>query len=190
GLSQDPGIRRRPRGNSSGEPTQHTTHRHTRRDHRQAHVPPMGHQPGTPRHPRVLRRHAERESGEEPAPLRRESAPRRACHAHAHQSGVAWTGRQLGITPSSPVTTPPMANQEAMADQEVSVRGARLVYELSGEGPDLIWGHGLTMNRSSDAGMGLLDWSQIPVSVVRYDARGHGESESTPDTKGYSWSEL
>jgi len=46
------------------------------------------------------------------------------------------------------------------------------------------------MNRASDAVMGLLDWNQIPVSVVRYDARGHGESESTPDTKGYSWREL
>jgi 3-oxoadipate enol-lactonase len=77
-----------------------------------------------------------------------------------------------------------------MATQEVSVRGARLVYEASGEGPDLIWGHGLTMNRASDAVMGLIDWSQLPVSVVRYDARGHGESESTPDPKGYSWREL
>jgi len=77
-----------------------------------------------------------------------------------------------------------------VTNQEVPVRGARLVYERSGEGPDLIWGHGLTMNRASDAVIALLDWSQIPVSVVRYDARGHGESESTPDTEGYSWSEL
>jgi len=77
-----------------------------------------------------------------------------------------------------------------MANQEVPVRGARLVYERSGKGPDLIWSHGLTMNLASDAVLALLDWSQIPVSVVRYDARGHGESESTPDTKGYSWSEL
>jgi pimeloyl-ACP methyl ester carboxylesterase len=38
--------------------------------------------------------------------------------------------------------------------------------------------------------MPLLDWSQIPVSLVRYDARGHGESESTPHTAAYSWSEL
>jgi 3-oxoadipate enol-lactonase len=77
-----------------------------------------------------------------------------------------------------------------MTHHEVTVRGARLVAERSGEGPDLIWGHGLTMSRASDAVVGLLDWSRIPVSVVRYDARGHGESESTPDTKGYSWSEL
>ncbi len=73
---------------------------------------------------------------------------------------------------------------------EVHVRDALLVYEVSGEGPDLIWGHGLSMDLASDAVLGLLDWGQIPVSVVRYDARGHGESESTPDTKGYSWLEL
>ena len=77
-----------------------------------------------------------------------------------------------------------------MTHHEVHVRDALLVYEVSGEGPDLIWGHGLTMSRASDAVLGLLDWDQIPVSVVRYDARGHGESASTPDTKGYSWSEL
>ena len=38
--------------------------------------------------------------------------------------------------------------------------------------------------------MGLLDWDRIPFTVVRYDARGHGESQSTPDLDGYSWSEL
>lgn len=77
-----------------------------------------------------------------------------------------------------------------MATQEVSVRGARIVYEVSGTGPDVIWGHGLSMNRASDSVMGLLDWERLPVTVFRYDARGHGESESTPDTDGYSWLEL
>src|SRR5581483_6485831 len=44
--------------------------------------------------------------------------------------------------------------------------------------------------RASDTDMGLMDWTRIPVSLVRYDARGHGESESTPDLSGYSWEEL
>lgn len=73
---------------------------------------------------------------------------------------------------------------------QLSVRGARIAYEIAGEGPDLIWGHGLSMNRVSDAEMALLDWSRIRATVVRYDARGHGESESTPDLAGYSWGEL
>jgi len=71
-----------------------------------------------------------------------------------------------------------------------AVRGADLAYERRGAGPDLIWGHGLSMNRVSDAEMALLDWDRIPATVVRYDARGHGESQSTPTLSGYSWSEL
>jgi 3-oxoadipate enol-lactonase len=54
----------------------------------------------------------------------------------------------------------------------------------------VIWGHGLTLNRASDADMGLLDWDRIPVSVVRYDAVGHGESASPPDISRFSWLEL
>lgn len=73
---------------------------------------------------------------------------------------------------------------------ELSLRGARIAYEVSGDGPDLIWGHGLSMDRRSEAEVGLLDWSRIRARVVRYDARGHGESESTPDLAGYRWSEL
>ena len=76
------------------------------------------------------------------------------------------------------------------AGGQVEIRGARLAYEMSGSGPPLIWGHGLSMNRVSDAALGQLDWSRIPASVVRYDARGHGESESTPDLDAYSWEEL
>ncbi len=72
----------------------------------------------------------------------------------------------------------------------VDIRGVALSVEVSGSGPSLIWGHGLSMNRASDAEMGLLDWARIPVTVVRYDARGHGESESTPELGAYSWAEL
>lgn len=77
-----------------------------------------------------------------------------------------------------------------MADDRVAVRGVELAYERRGDGPDLIWGHGLSMNRVSDAEMALLDWDRVPASVVRYDARGHGESQSTPTLSGYSWAEL
>lgn len=72
----------------------------------------------------------------------------------------------------------------------ITVRGARIAYEVSGDGSPVIWGHGLSMNRVSDAEMGLLDWDRIGGRVVRYDARGHGESESTPDLAGYGWGEL
>jgi 3-oxoadipate enol-lactonase len=46
------------------------------------------------------------------------------------------------------------------------------------------------MTRQHEAGLGLIDWDQVSATVVRYDARGHGESESTPSLGGYSWAEL
>lgn len=46
------------------------------------------------------------------------------------------------------------------------------------------------MNRLSDTQMSLIDWDRLAVSLVRYDARGHGESASTPDLAGYSWAEM
>jgi pimeloyl-ACP methyl ester carboxylesterase len=70
------------------------------------------------------------------------------------------------------------------------IRGARIAYEQAGAGPELIWGHGLSQTRADESVLGLVDWARIPARVTRYDARGHGESETTPDLGGYSWAEL
>lgn len=72
----------------------------------------------------------------------------------------------------------------------ITVRGALIAYEQSGDGPDLIWGHGLSQSRADESVLALVDWSRVPARVTRYDARGHGESESTPDLDAYSWAEL
>ena len=65
----------------------------------------------------------------------------------------------------------------------VTIRGIDLQCDVSGNGPDLLWGHGLTSSRAREDVFGLLDWNRMRAvaRVVRYDARGHGESESTPD---------
>ena len=75
-------------------------------------------------------------------------------------------------------------------DGTTEVRGARIAYEQSGEGPDLIWGHGLSQTRADESVLALVDFDRLPARVTRYDARGHGESETTPDLDGYSWAEL
>lgn len=72
----------------------------------------------------------------------------------------------------------------------VTVRGARIAYEQSGHGPALVWGHGLSQSRADESVLSLVDWPRVPARVTRYDARGHGESESTPDLDGYSWAAL
>jgi len=39
---------------------------------------------------------------------------------------------------------------------------------------------------------GFVDWAQLDQAhrILRYDARGHGESSSTSDPEGYSWENL
>jgi pimeloyl-ACP methyl ester carboxylesterase len=75
-------------------------------------------------------------------------------------------------------------------DRRADVRGTTLAYELSGEGPDLVWGHGLSQTMALEDQLPLIDWARVPARVLRYDARGHGLSTSTPDLAGYQWSEL
>jgi pimeloyl-ACP methyl ester carboxylesterase len=72
------------------------------------------------------------------------------------------------------------------------IRGVDLDADVSGEGPDVVWGHGLTSSRASEDELGLIDWSAIRSAsrVLRYDARGHGTSGSTPDPADYSWRSL
>lgn len=75
------------------------------------------------------------------------------------------------------------------------VRGCTIAHEWAGRDEpaptvDLIWGHGLTQSRTLEDAFGVLDWSNIAARVLRYDARGHGESDSTADLDGYSWEAL
>jgi pimeloyl-ACP methyl ester carboxylesterase len=70
------------------------------------------------------------------------------------------------------------------------IRGAEIAYESIGSGDALIWGHGLSQSRAAEHVLGLIDFDRLPGRVVRYDARGHGESETTPHLPGYGWDEL
>lgn len=74
----------------------------------------------------------------------------------------------------------------------VMIRDVELEYDRAGDGPALVWGHGLTSSMASEDELGLFDWSAIrsTSSVVRYDARGHGTSGSTADAQDYSWCSL
>ena len=56
----------------------------------------------------------------------------------------------------------------------------------------LIWAHGLMFCTAADVESGLFAWkkTQQQHRVVRYDARGHGESQVTPDPADYQWQNL
>jgi 3-oxoadipate enol-lactonase len=72
------------------------------------------------------------------------------------------------------------------------IRGVDLAHDVAGAGPTMIWGHGLTSSRAREAEIELLDWPRIRrhARVVRYDARGHGDSGSSADPATYHWREL
>jgi len=74
----------------------------------------------------------------------------------------------------------------------VMIRGVDLAHDLGGTGPDVIWGHGLTSSMAGEDQMPLLDWRALRSSnrVLRYDARGHGNSGSTEVPEAYGWDEL
>ena len=77
-----------------------------------------------------------------------------------------------------------------MPTHAATVRGARLHFEQTGSGVDLIWGHGLSQSREAEDSAPYVRWPHVPARLLRYDARGHGESQSTADLNGYSWAEL
>jgi pimeloyl-ACP methyl ester carboxylesterase len=70
------------------------------------------------------------------------------------------------------------------------VRGVELAYDVSGEGhPPMIWGHGLTSSRAAEDRAMLIDARGLAsvTGLVRYDARGHGESALSSNPADYAW---
>lgn len=74
----------------------------------------------------------------------------------------------------------------------LNVGEARLDYEIVGEsGPLVVQLHGLTSCRARDAALGLdLGRALRGHRILRYDARGHGESTGHCDVAAYAWPAL
>lgn len=74
----------------------------------------------------------------------------------------------------------------------LDVGDARIDYDITdADGPVAVQLHGLTSCRARDAAMGLNLGQALPGHrVVRYDARGHGESSGDTDPASYTWPSL
>ncbi len=74
----------------------------------------------------------------------------------------------------------------------VAARGVDLAVRDTGGGIPVVWGHGLTSSTAAEEamGMGVADLPADRYRVVRYDARGHGESEATTDPDDYAYPAL
>jgi 3-oxoadipate enol-lactonase len=65
-----------------------------------------------------------------------------------------------------------------------------LAHEASGTGPLAVYGHGLFFSRKVEERLGFLDWSPLVdagLRLVRYDARGHGQSPGRPSPEHYTF---
>lgn len=75
----------------------------------------------------------------------------------------------------------------------VPIRGAGFMVEVVGAlGPAFVWSHGILSCRAQEDRDGLFDWRLVTDQRwrwVRYDARGHGESDGTTNVAAYSWRE-
>ena len=75
-----------------------------------------------------------------------------------------------------------------------TIRGCALAYDWSGSGDRLpfVWGHGLTSSRADEDRFPLLATERIGDDrrVLRFDARGHGESGDLTDSAEGGWSAL
>lgn len=63
---------------------------------------------------------------------------------------------------------------------------------MTGHGKALVWGHGLTSSMAGEDALDIFRWNEFPnnIQLIRYDARGHGETESTYKPEDYRWPQL
>jgi pimeloyl-ACP methyl ester carboxylesterase len=73
------------------------------------------------------------------------------------------------------------------------VRGTRIAASVRGTGPrTFVWHHGFLSDCASEDELGLSTWTNLPADarLVRYDARGHGDSDRASAPSEMRWAGL
>ena len=70
--------------------------------------------------------------------------------------------------------------------------GIELAVRRLGDGIPFVWGHSLMGSIRVEDAAALWDWSQVEqvAEVVRFDARGHGNSDGSYAADDYRWPQL
>jgi 3-oxoadipate enol-lactonase len=79
------------------------------------------------------------------------------------------------------------------AVHHTAVRGADIAWTETGTGPTTFWAHGLSSSRDAQEQLGMFDWSPVSRAgrrLIRYDARGHGQSTSADVYALFEWCSL
>ncbi len=88
-----------------------------------------------------------------------------------------------------------MDHTEILASMKLkTTTGLNLSTRIAGSGIPFIWGHGLMFSMAAEDAtrLKMLDITAIreKVKLIRYDARGHGDSQATYDPEDYTWPNL
>jgi 3-oxoadipate enol-lactonase len=69
---------------------------------------------------------------------------------------------------------------------------AQLATESLGQGLPFVWGHGLLGSMAQDLDAGVMAWRELTefARVIRFDARGHGQSEALGAPEDFRWDNL
>jgi 3-oxoadipate enol-lactonase len=72
--------------------------------------------------------------------------------------------------------------------RKVNSVASDLHVHVGGQGPTLVWGHGMMSSMAGEDGLlGLWDAAPADVRLVRYDARGHGKSPAGASARDFTW---
>jgi 3-oxoadipate enol-lactonase len=74
----------------------------------------------------------------------------------------------------------------------VRVRGLELAVEDTGDGLPFFWGHGFSSSMRQEDNFMVMSWPRLArrYRVIRWDARGHGESDGAPVADDYKWDNI
>ena len=78
---------------------------------------------------------------------------------------------------------------DSQVTQLRALRDNEFAVQVSGSGIPLIWGHCLLGSMEADDAAGILDFAQLSrwARLIRFDARGHGESSGSNNAREYAW---
>ena len=81
------------------------------------------------------------------------------------------------------------AKMDSQVTQLQALRDNEFAVQVSGSGIPLIWGHCLLGSMEADDAAGILDFAQLSrwARLIRFDARGHGESNGSNNAREYAW---
>ncbi|MES2148411.1 MAG: alpha/beta hydrolase [Pseudomonadota bacterium] len=76
-----------------------------------------------------------------------------------------------------------------MSERTIQNGTVELAVREAGAGPVLVWGHGLVSSMASEDALDWFDWSAMSATarLLRYDARGHGQSGAAGTPEEYHW---